>query len=102
MARRPPLGGGAPRPLAKHAPSEGRRTAASEALAPAHPQPPPRTPRAPSRQGKLQFAGYLDLEFKRQIDVFAAREGRSLQSIFEEMYDMFAERHGLHRIAGTQ
>jgi hypothetical protein len=63
---------------------------------------PVHTTRAKSRQGKLQFAGYLDQEFKRQIDVFAAREGRSLQSIFEEMYDMFAERHGLHRIAGTR
>jgi hypothetical protein len=98
MARRPPLGGGPPRPPAKHAAGEGRGTVARAAPA----EPPVRTPRARSRQGKLQFAGYLDLEFKRQIDVFAAREGRSLQSIFEEMYDMFAERHGLHRIAGTQ
>jgi hypothetical protein len=65
-------------------------------------QGPNRVVRAKSRQGKLQFAGYLDQEFKRQIDIFAAREGRSLQSIFEEMYDMFAERYGLHRIAGTQ
>jgi hypothetical protein len=58
--------------------------------------------RAKSRQGKVKVAGYLDQALKREIDVFAAREGRSLQSIFEEMHDLFAERHGLHRIAGTR
>jgi hypothetical protein len=88
MAKRPPLGGSAPpaKPAVHAAPLETT---------------PERTGRAKSRQGKLQFAGYLDATFKRELDVFAAREGRSLQSIFEEMHDMFAERYGLHRITGT-
>lgn len=91
MAKRPPLGGSPP--PSKPTAGSGKATISDTVS---------RTTRPKSRQGKLQFAGYLDQEFKRQIDVFAAREGRSLQSIFEEMHDMFAERHGLHRIAGTQ
>ena len=89
MAKRPPLGGSAPpaKPAVHAAPLE---TA------------PVQTVRARSRQGKVQVAGYLDQTLKREIDVFAAREGRSLQSIFEEMHDLFAERHGLHRITGTR
>jgi hypothetical protein len=89
MAKRPPLGGSAPpaKPAVHAAPLE---TA------------PVQTVRARSRQGKVQVAGYLDQALKREIDVFAAREGRSLQSIFEEMHDLFAERHGLHRITSTR
>jgi hypothetical protein len=88
MAKRPPLGGSAP-------PANLAASAAPREAAPV------RTT-TPARQGKLQFAGYLDATLKRELDVFAAREGRSLQSIFEEMHDLFAERYGLHRITGTR
>ena len=63
------------------------------------PRPPPKTVIAPSRRGKVQLAGYFDVEAKRQLDVFAAREGRSIQSIMEEMYNDFCSKHGLHRLA---
>jgi len=53
---------------------------------------------APSRIGKVQLAGYFDPDAKRQIDIFAAREGRSIQSIMEEMHDDFCRKHGLHRL----
>jgi hypothetical protein len=66
---------------------------------------PPAAPAAPvaakaaARTGKVQLSGYVDRDAKRQLDIFAAREGRTMQSIIEEMYDLFAHTHGLHRLA---
>jgi hypothetical protein len=59
-------------------------------------------PRAPSRVGKVQLAGYVDPIAKKQLDVFAAQEGRTMQSIIEEMYDLFAQKHRLHRLGAEE
>jgi hypothetical protein len=58
----------------------------------------PVSTKPPSRTGKVQLSGYVDADAKLQLDVFAARERRTMQSIVEEMYDLFAHRHGLHRL----
>jgi hypothetical protein len=55
-----------------------------------------------ARIGKVQLSGYIDKDAKRQLDVFAAREGRTMQSVIEEMYDLFAHRYGLHRLAQSR
>jgi hypothetical protein len=60
-----------------------------------------RTAKPPSRVGKVQLGGYLSPEAKRQLDVFAAMNGRTMQSLFEEMVDDFSRKHGLHRLAGS-
>lgn len=88
MARRPPLGAPAPdpKPTATRTPTETQSAVLRHSL-------------PPSRRGKVQMAGYFTPDAKRQFDVFAAREGRSLQSIMEEMYDDFATKHGMHRLA---
>jgi hypothetical protein len=78
MTRRPALGAPASKP-----------TAARGQPAPENKS---RTFVAPSRVGKVQLAGYFDPDAKRQLDVFAAREGRSIQSIMEEMYDDFCRK----------
>jgi hypothetical protein len=62
-------------------------------------QPIGKAPRPASREGKLQFAGYLTVTAKRQIDVYAAMNGISGQQIFEEMVDDWFAKHGLHRLA---
>ena len=54
-----------------------------------------------SRIGKVQLGGYLSPEAKRQLDVFAAMNGRTMQSIFEEMIDDFSRKYGLHRLVGS-
>ena len=91
MAKRPPLGAPAPdpKPTAKRTPTEAQSAVIR------HPLP-------PSRRGKVQMAAYFTPDAKRQFDVFAAREGRSLQSIMEEMYDDFATKHGMHRLASLE
>jgi len=61
----------------------------------------PRSPKPPSRVGKVQLGGYLSPEAKRQLDIFAAVNGRTIQSLFEEMVDDFARKHGLHRLVGS-
>lgn len=92
MARRPSLTMGAVAP-----------TARSSQEPSALPAPPavPVTIKPPSRAGKVQLGGYLSPEAKRQIDVFAAIHGRTIQSIFEEMIDDFSRKHGLHRLVGN-
>lgn len=57
-------------------------------------------PKPPSRVGKVQLGGYLSPEAKRQLDIFAAVNGRTIQSLFEEMVDDFSRKHGLHRLVG--
>jgi hypothetical protein len=56
--------------------------------------------KAASRTGKVQLGGYIDPDAKRQMDVFAAMNGRTVQSIVEEMVDDWFRKHGLHRLAG--
>ena len=90
MATRPSLGS-VPRPAAK----------APEAPPPEI-RPAPVSAKPPSRAGKVQLSGYVDADAKLQLDVFAARERRTMQSIVEEMYDLFAHRHGLHRLTPSQ
>jgi hypothetical protein len=51
-----------------------------------------------ARIGKVQLSGYIDIDYKRQLDIHAAREGITMQSIIEEMYDLYATAHGLHRL----
>lgn len=58
--------------------------------------------RPPSRQGKVQFAGYLSVEAKRQIDVHAAKNGLTLQAIFEEAVNDWFAKHGLTRLAESR
>jgi Antitoxin-like ribbon-helix-helix len=90
MATRPSLGGlprTAAKPLEAPAP-EVRRT--------------PPAVKPPSRTGKVQLSGYIDADAKVQLDIFAARERRTMQSIVEEMYDLFAHQHGLHRLMPSQ
>lgn len=89
MARRPSLTMGPP------------QTAQAEPEAPASPAPPPapKPAKSPSRAGKVQLGGYLSPEAKRQLDVFAAMNGRTMQSMIEEMVDDFAHKYGLHRLA---
>lgn len=48
----------------------------------------------------MQLGGYIDVEAKRQMDVFAAMEGRTVQSIVEEMVDDWFRKHGLNRLVG--
>lgn len=60
-----------------------------------------RSVKPPSRAGKVQFGGYLSPDAKRQLDVFAALNGRTIQSLFEEMVDDFSRKHGLHRLVGS-
>jgi hypothetical protein len=68
--------------------------------------PPPTAPRrespvkAAAREGKVQLSGYIPIDFKRQLDIHAAREGITIQSIVEEMHDLYASAHGLTRLAG--
>lgn len=66
--------------------------------APPAPAERPKVPQAPSRIGKVQLGGYLPPDAKRQLDVFAAVNGRTIQSIVEEMVDDFCVKHGLHRL----
>ena len=77
--------------------------ARSSQEASALPAPPsaPAAVKSPSRAGKVQLGGYLSPDAKRQIDVFAAIHGRTIQSIFEEMIDDFSRKHGLHRLVGN-
>ncbi|MFL5289348.1 MAG: hypothetical protein ACJ8AW_52425 [Rhodopila sp.] len=56
------------------------------------------TGKAAARIGKVQLSGYIDIDYKRQLDIHAAREGITIQSIIEEMYDLYATAHGLHRL----
>lgn len=65
------------------------------------PPPAPAVVKPPSRTSKVQLGGYLSPDAKRQIDVFAAIHGRTIQSIFEEMIDDFSRKHGLHRLVGN-
>lgn len=88
MARRPSLTMGPP------------QTAQAGPEAPA-PPPAPKPAKSPSRAGKVQLGGYLSPEAKRQLDVFAAMNGRTMQSMIEEMVDDFAHKYGLHRLAGS-
>ena len=60
-----------------------------------------RSVKPPSRIGKVQFGGYLSPDAKKQLDVFAALNGRTIQSLFEEMVDDFSRKHGLHRLVGS-
>jgi hypothetical protein len=64
------------------------------------PSPPVReTPaKAAARIGKVQLSGYIDIDYKRQLDIHVAREGITIQAIVEEMYDLYAAAHGLHRL----
>jgi hypothetical protein len=62
----------------------------------------PAAAKPPSRTGKVQLSGYIDADAKVQLDIFAARERRTMQSIIEEMYDLFAHQHGLHRLMSSQ
>jgi hypothetical protein len=61
-----------------------------------------RAARPASREGKLQFAGYLSVEAKRQIDVYAAMNGLTGQAVFEEMVEDWFAKHGLHRLAKSR
>jgi hypothetical protein len=70
-----------------------------EAPAPAAPRR-EKPPKAAARDGKVQLSGYIPLDFKRQLDVHAAREGITIQSILEEMHDLYAAAHGLTRLGG--
>ncbi len=56
----------------------------------------------PSRVGKVQLGGYLSPHAKRQLDIYAAVNGRTIQSLFEEMVDDFSRKHGLHRLVGSR
>jgi hypothetical protein len=56
--------------------------------------------KAAAREGKVQLSGYIPIDFKRQLDIHAAREGITIQSIVEEMHDLYASAHGLTRLAG--
>jgi hypothetical protein len=90
MATRPSLGSvprAAAKPLEAPAPEIRRAPATGKPL---------------SRAGKVQLSGYVDADAKLQLDVFAARERRTMQSIIEEMYDLFAHQHGLHRLTSSQ
>ena len=60
---------------------------------------PPRTAKPAAREGKVQLGAYIAVEAKRQLDVHAATEGKTLQAIVEEMIDDYAGKHGLHRLA---
>ena len=59
-----------------------------------------RASQAPSRVGKVQLGGYLPPDAKRQLDVWAAMNGRTIQSMIEEMVNDFCAKHGLHRLIG--
>ena len=54
--------------------------------------------KAAAREGKVQLSGYIPLDYKRQLDIHAAREGITIQSIVEEMHDLYAAAHGLTRL----
>lgn len=53
---------------------------------------------APSRVGKVQLGGYLPPDAKHQLDVWAAMNKRTMQSMIEEMVNDFCAKHGLHRL----
>ncbi|MCW3477385.1 ribbon-helix-helix domain-containing protein [Limobrevibacterium gyesilva] len=73
-------------------------TRAAEPPAAAPEAAPARPAKPPARAGKVQLAGYIDRDAKRQLDIFAAREGRTMQDIVEEMVDLFAHQHQLTRL----
>ena len=60
--------------------------------------------KAAAREGKVQLSGYISVDFKRQLDIHAAREGITIQWIVEEMHDLYAAAHGLTRlgVAGSK
>jgi hypothetical protein len=59
----------------------------------------PQAAKAGARAGKVQLGAYVDQDAKRQLDVFAAMNGRTIQSLVEEMMDDFFRKNGLHRLA---
>lgn len=90
MARRPSLTMG----------PSSRAAAVAQAPPPPDMVQDPKVPKPPSRVGKVQLGGYISPEAKRQLDIFAAVNGRTIQSLFEEMVDDFSRKHGLHRLVG--
>ncbi len=92
MARRPSLtmGHSPPPAIGERAPLPAPDTVQRQAA-----------PKPPSRVGKVQLGGYLSPDAKRQLDIFAAVNGRTIQSLFEEMVDDFSRKHGLHRLIGS-
>jgi hypothetical protein len=58
--------------------------------------------KAAAREGKVQLSGYIPVDFKRRLDIHAAREGITIQSIVEEMHDLYAAAHGLTRLGGRR
>jgi hypothetical protein len=59
----------------------------------------PQATKVGARAGKVQLGAYIDQDAKRQLDVFAAMNGRTIQSLVEEMMDDFFRKNGLLRLA---
>jgi hypothetical protein len=55
------------------------------------------TGKAAARIGKVQLSGYIDIDYKRQLDIHAAREGITIQSIILQESIAFLPRHPVGR-----
>lgn len=51
------------------------------------------------RAGRTQISGWIPQEAKRQIDIWAAQNGRTRQWVLEEALNLFFERESLPRLA---
>ena len=64
------------------------------APAAAEPKPETSTPRAQSREGRKQIAGFFTLEMSFAMHMLARRQGRSLQALMAEAFDDVLRKHG--------
>lgn len=70
--------------LRTHAPTPAAAEAKSE----------PVTPRAQSREGRKQIAGFFSPEMSFAMHMLARRQGRSLQALMAEAFDDVLRKHG--------
>lgn len=82
MSRKPSfanLRGPAPAPVAAPAPDQGQGTPA---------------PRAASREGRKQIAGFFPPQMSLALHMLALRQDRSLQSLMAEAFNDVLRKHG--------
>ena len=65
----------------------------------ADPETPPAGAKPNYRAGRTQFGGWVPQEAKRQIDIWAAQNGKTRQWVLEEALNLFFVREGLPRLA---
>ena len=66
---------------------EAARAGAGEGATPA-------SPRAPSREGRKQIAGFFSPDMSLAMHMLALRQGRSLQALMAEAFNDVLRKHG--------